>query len=486
LQPPWRPKPGDTVVRRPRQSEIAPVYVHVVRRTLSVRGATSPMLLIYGFMGVLVVGTLLLWLPISTSTGEFAPFVTALFTATSAICVTGLVVVDSWDAWSGFGQFVIAVLIFIGGLGFMTGASFLLILVGQRIGLQNRLIMREGIGGGELGAVVQVVRNLVIVAVLLQFGGAVFFYLEFYVFGKLWPGIGPGEAAWQAVFQSISAFNNAGFDILPNDKVGGDTLIGLHRDYWTLATTAILIVAGGLSFPVIHDLATKRRFSRITLDSKMVVTGTLILLLAGAVLYLVADWTNPGTLGDRPVHAKVVNSVFESVTTRTAGFSTVDVGQARNYRLTITESLMFIGGATASTAGGIKVGTAMVVFFAIVSTMRGRRHVRAFGREIPLFSVQRAMVVGALATFTVVLFLAVFMMLQPAMNFGRATFEVISALGTVGLSTGITAELTTANRVLLVFAMFIGRFGPFTLALLMAGREAREPYRLAEERVRIG
>lgn len=486
MQPPWRPKPGDTVVRRPRQSEISPVHVHVERRTVSVRGPTSPMLLVYGFIGLIAIGTLLLMLPISNTSGGITPFTQALFTATSAVCVTGLVVVDTSEAWTRFGQVVIMNLFFVGGLGFMTGAAFLVIIVTQRISLQNRLIIREGIGGGQLDAVVTLVRNMVILAVILQVAGALLLFLSFYVFGELWEGIGFAEALWQSVFNSVSAFNNAGFEVMPNELVGGDSLIGLRSNYWALFVMGLLIFIGGISFAVIRDVTLHRRFSRFSLDTKLILVGSLFLIVVGASLFLIQGWNDPGTLGDRSAGEKVSDALFDSAAARTAGFTTVDYGKVAHNRGVVTEMLMFVGGASASTAGGIKVNTFMVIVLAIAATLRGRRHVRAFNREIPGVIVQRAMTVGAVATFAIAVIVTLFVALQPELPFRSAVFEVVSAFGTVGLSTGITDELNTANRLLIVATMFIGRLGPLTLALLMSGREVSEPYRLAEERVRIG
>jgi len=486
LQRDWQPKPGDVVVRRPRESEIAPVQLHIEPRTVSVRGPTSPMMLVYGFLGITALGTLLLVLPLSNSGSGFTPFFDALFTATSAVTVTGLVVVDTPVAWSTFGQVVIAILIFIGGLGFMTGAAFLLLIVGQRIGLRGRLALTEGVGFGQLGSVVGLVRNIVILALSVQILGTVLLFLRFYVFGTLWPGITAGQALWQSAFQAVSAFNNAGFVILPANRLGGASLIPFAGDYIVLAIMGGLIIVGGLGYAVLRDLAVVRRITGLSLDTKLVLLGSIALTVLGAVAFLACEYSRPGTLGEMGVGDKVANAAFHSVTTRTAGFNTMDYGEISDQSGIVTEALMFIGGASASTAGGIKINTFMVVAIAAFATVRSRRYVSAFRREISLVVIRRAMVVGAVASVFLAVVVFTLAALESDVALRDIMFEAFSAFGTVGLSTGITSTLGDAARVVLVVAMFVGRLGPLTMALLMAGREVHQFYRLAEEHVRIG
>ncbi len=486
MQPGWEPKAGDLVVRRPRQAEIAPVQIHVERRTVSARGPASPMLLIYSFMGFVAIGTILLLLPISNVGNDFTPFVQAVFTATSAVTVTGLVVVDTADGWSRFGQVVIMGLFFVGGLGFMTGAAFLLLIVGQRIGLQGQLVIREGVGAGQLGGLVSIVRNIVIVAVAIQITGSVALFLHWFVFGSLWPGISAQEAAYQSIYHGVSAFNNAGFDVLPDVTVGGSSLIGFGTDHLTLGIMLALIILGGLGYFVLRDIAIARRFSRYRLDSKLVVAGSIGLIVIGSGLFLVEGWQDKGTIGDLSVKRKVVEAVFETAGARTAGFTTIDYGEATTGRSFAIEALMFIGGASASTAGGIKISTFMVIMLAIFANIKGRRYVSGFGREIAADIVRRAMVVAAVAVLTLFAFISILARIENDLPFRDVFLETVSAFGTVGLSTGITSELGDGGRIVIASAMFIGRLGPLTLALLMAGSEKSQPYRLAEERVRIG
>lgn len=448
------------------------------------------MVLIYGFLGVILIGTLLLMLPVSSEGAELQSFgnrlTGALFTATSAVAVTGLVVVDTADAWSRFGQVVILALFFIGGLGFMTGAAFLLMILGQRIGLQGQLLLRTGLGDARLSAVASLVRKIVIFSVLTQAIGALLLFLRWYVFGELWAGITAGEALWQSFFHAVSAFNNAGFDVIPDSIVGGPSLEPFKSDTPLLLIMAALIVIGGLSYFVLADVVSQRRFGRLRLDSKLILVGTFGLLVFGVAVFLSTEWARSDTIGTQNVGEKLSTAFFHSATTRTAGFSTVDYGNISHANNIATQALMFIGGAPTSTAGGIKVGTFIVIMISVVATLRDRRRVNAFGRELSAVIVQRALVVGAVATAMLLALFAALTAVQPELDFRQGLFEVVSAFGTVGLSTGITPELNTGARVVITIAMFLGRFGPLTLALVMAGRESNEPYQLTSERVRIG
>ena len=448
------------------------------------------MVLIYGFLTVIAIGTLLLMLPISSNHDSSLGFgdraTEALFTSTSAVAVTGLVVADTDVAWTRFGQSIIMVLFFIGGLGFMTGAAFMLMIVGQRFGLQGQLIVRAGLGDAQLGAIALLVRKIVIFSVVTQLIGIGALFLRWYVFGELWEGISAGEALWQSTFHAVSAFNNAGFEILPDSLVGGASLEAFRADIPLLLIMATLIFVGGISYFVMADILRTRQFRRLRLDSKLVLVGTAGLLLLGAVIFLGTEWSSSETIGDQNVASKIANSVFHSVTVRTAGFSTVDYDEIAHANNIGTQALMFIGGASASAAGGIKVNTFTIIVIAMVATSLGKRQVNAFGRELPRLLVQRALIIGAVATALLLALLMALTIVQPGLAFEDALFEVVSAFGTVGLSRGITGELNDAGRFVVAVAMFLGRFGPLTVALLMAGRETTESYRYANERVRIG
>ena len=483
----FRLRPGDIVARRPRSAQIAPVRVHAETRTVSVRGAASPMLLVYGFLGLVVLGTALLVLPIANVEGGFTPFTQALFTCVSAVTVTGLIVVDTAEAWTAFGQVVILGLVFVGGLGFMTGAAFIVVIAGQRLSLSNRLIIMEGLGGGQLGAVTQLVRNIVVIAVAIQVAGAVALFLRWYVFGELWAGVSLPDAIWHSIFHSVTGFNNSGIEVLPDERLGGgSSLVPFRYDVPVLVIMGSLIVVGGLGYVALRDLVTVRRFSKFRLESKMILVGTVALILVGVGSFLLGEWKNIELEAEEAVGIRISDAFFHSVSARTAGFSTIDYSQVHGNNALPTMVLMFIGGASASTAGGIKITTFLVVMFAVVANVRGRSNVAAFGREIPLVNVRRAFVVTLAAVFALFTFAYLLIAVQDTLPFRDALFEAVSAFATVGLSMGITSELNEPARIVIVVAMFLGRLGPITLALLMTGQGAQERVRLVQEGVRIG
>ena len=485
MQPPWQPRPGDVIVRRPRQAEIAPVQIHLTRRTVPVRGVASPMAIVYGFMALAAVGTGFLLLPVANTTGDVTPFLTALFTSVSAITVTGLIVVDTPSYWTGFGEAVILVLLFIGGLGFMTSAAFLLILIGQRLGLQNQLAISRGLGVSQLGGLPALVRNIVLAAIGFQVVGAFALFLRWYVFGSLWEGISAAEALWQSAFHAASGFNNAGFTVFPAEHVSGQSITAFADDFIVLPIMGVLILVGGLGYLVIYEFVAVRKISRFSMDTKLILVGTVAMLVAGAALVFAVEFSREGTLASRTTGEKAADAMFQAVGGRTAGFTTIDWGETSDATNLGMQALMFIGGASASTAGGIKLGTFALIILAIAATVRNRRNTHVFGRAIPADTVRQALVVGAVAIST--LFVLTFLVAAVEdFPFGAVLFETVSAFGTVGLSTGITDQLSDWGKGIIVAAMFMGRFGPLTLALLMQGREYSEPYRFAEERVRIG
>ena len=489
-----RPRPGERLLRRWRRWGYRPIHLLIPRpRVTSQRAA--PLVLIYSFAFLVAAGTALLLLPVSNTQGEVTPFLHALFTATSAVTVTGLVVVNTGAYWSVVGQAFILGLVFLGGLGFLIGATFLLTLVGRRITLSNRLLLRDALGQLHPGGVVRLARRIVFIAVAIQLLGAGLLWL------RLSADLDGGQRAWQALFHSVSAFNNAGFAILPDSaslsRFRGDTVL--------LLTMAALIVLGGISYAVLADLfevrrregfpmprgiallraIRLRRFSRLTLDTKVVLTLSLALWFLGTMITFAAEYGNADTLGGLPVDAKLLDSFFQSVSLRSAGFATMDYGGVRDMTLFFSLALMFIGGVSASTAGGIKVNTLGVLLWAVWSSLRGRSHVVAFGREIPEGQLHRALVVLVTAVF-LVFGLALALTLTEGFTFLPTLFETVSAFGTVGFSTGITGDLSAGGQLVISLTMFVGRLGPLTVALSLALREETAHYRYPEERVRIG
>jgi len=467
-----RLKPGDRIFRIPRVTswQVLPAVVTKPRV-----GGVSTMLLVYGFAIIVLLGAALLMLPLATESGEPASPVNALFTSASATCVTGLVVVDTADYWSPFGEAVIMVLIHAGGFGFMTLATMFLLAMGRRIGLKERILIRESMGVAKLGGVVRIVQRIAIFTFVTEALGAALIYLRRSTFYT------PGVALWKSVFQSISAFNNAGFDLFG----GFHSLTGFQDDPLILLTTAALIIIGGLSYLVFADIAKARNFSRLSLDSKLVVTATVGLLAAGTVILLLTEMNNPATLEPLPWPQKVLNAFFHAVTPRTAGFSSLNVGAFAVYSLFFTMALMFVGGASGSTAGGIKVNTFGILLATVFSTLRGREKAGAFGREFTNQQIYRALTLAILSVALISVF-AFVLTITEEFSFLQVLFETISAFGTVGLSTGITPELSVAGKILISVMMFIGRVGPLTLVLSLAQRQQLTEYQYPQETVRIG
>jgi trk system potassium uptake protein len=470
---PYHPRSGDRIYRVPRT-----ITQHIpLPKARPPRPAVGFSLLsfVYGFAAMIALGTFLLMLPVATNDGHYTPFITCLFTSTSAVCVTGLVVVDTFDHWSLFGQIVIALLIQLGGLGFMTSATVFLIATGRRIGLRGRILVRESVGISQIGGVIRLARNILYFTLMVEALGTAIFFIRFSALDD-WP-----LSLWKSIFQSISAFNNAGFDLFG----GFRSLTGFTGDYLVLLTTALLIILGGLSFVVINNLYRARGLHHSTIDTKLVLLITLILLAAGTLVVLVSEFNNPQTLGDMPFATKILNSFFQSVTARTAGFNTINTGSLTIYALFSIIILMFIGGSSGSTAGGIKINTLGLLLVTVWNTIRGKEHQEVFGREIPLEQIFRAI---TLLVISLGLIIAVFILLSITEPFHSINilFETVSAFGTVGLTTGITPDLSLAGQIIIVLMMFIGRMGPLTITTALTRTQRISKFRYPKESVRIG
>ncbi|WP_028045149.1 TrkH family potassium uptake protein [Cellulomonas sp. URHE0023] len=436
----------------------------------------SPARLALGvFALVISIITVLLSAPWSTSSRHRAPFVDALFTATSASTVTGLVVVPTGSYWSPAGLVVILVAIQVGGLGVMTLASLLGMAVSRRIGLTQRLLVSSETKETRLGEVGSLIRTVLITSVTLEAFIALVLFPRFLLHDE-----SAGKAAWHSVFYAVSAFNNAGF--IPT-TYGLDPFVS---DWWVLLPIIIGVFIGSLGFPVILNVSRHlREPRRWSLHSKLTITTSLGLVLAGAVLLAALEWTNPKTFAPLDFSGTALASLFAGVMPRSGGFSTVDVGQMHESTWLVTDALMFVGGGSASTAGGIKVTTLAVMLLAILAEGRGDKDVEAYGRRIPREALQVAIAVTMVsATFVLIASLLLLSMTDLALD--RVLFEVISAFATCGLSTGITPDLPNKAKYVLVVLMFIGRTGTMTLAAALALRNRRRVIRLPEERPIIG
>lgn len=426
-----------------------------------------------GFAGAIAVGAALLMLPIA-SAGDPATPLTALFTATSAVCVTGLVVVDTPTAWSPFGQGVILLLIQIGGFGIMTMASLLGLMISRRLGLQTRLAAAASTRTVGLGDVRSVLLGVARVTLIVEVVTAAILTARW----TLGYGEPIGRALWLGLFHAVSAFNNAGFSLF------SDSLVGFATDPWICLPITFAVILGGLGFPVILEVWRQhRRPSRWSLHSKITLMMTAALIPLATVFFLAAEWGN--TLSSFDVPGRVLAAFTQAVMPRTAGFNSVDTGSLNEGTLLGTDVLMFIGGGSASTAGGIKLTTFAVLLFVIWSEVRGDPDVTLFDRRIST-GAQRQAVAVALVGVGVVLIPTIVITLTSPFGVNEVLFDVISASGTVGLSTGLTADLAPGHQLVLVALMFLGRVGPITFATALAVRGRQRLYRHPESAPIIG
>ena len=436
-------------------------------------------LIVLVFLGMILLGAGLLCLPAASRSGQPTDFLTSLFTATSATCVTGLIRVDTGTHWSMFGQAVILILIQVGGLGFMTIACLFFFALRRRIGLRQRMVIAQALGSDSYSGLVSLVRNILRGTAAVEGAGALILFFRFL------PEFGFGRALWYGVFHSVSAFCNAGFDVLADVDVGG-SLCRYVSDPVVNLTIMALIVIGGLGFAVWGDIRHNRRFSRMQVYTRLVILITLVLIFGGAGIIAALEWNNPGTIGGMTVPQKLLAVLFQSVTLRTAGFASFDQNALRDVTKAFCDMLMLVGGSSGSTAGGVKTVTAGVILLATWSTARGRSDVRVMRRTIP----QRA-VSSALALFILVLaismFGALFLCVTDGVSLENAVYETISALCTVGLTTGITPALSAASQIVLIVLMFFGRLGIMTISVgFMAADPAEDRVKYAETKIMIG
>ena len=432
------------------------------------------------FAAIILIGALLLTLPIASRDGQSAGFFTGLFTATSSTCVTGLILVDTWTQWTLFGQAVILTMIQLGGLGFMTVITLVSFALHRRIGLSERLIMVSTLNLNDMDGVVRVVRHALIGTFAMETAGAVLMSV------CLIPEFGFLKGTWHAVFHAVSSFCNAGFDLLGGRFGAFSSLAGYNDNPLMLGTTAALIVVGGLGFFVWEDIVDKRCWSRLSVYSKMVLLITAVLIVGGALFFLMEEFDNPATLGDMPLWQKGLNALFQSVTLRTAGFDSIGQGGLSDTSKAMSCVLMLIGGSSGSTAGGIKTVTFLVLVLTIWARARGKSTVCAFKRTIPDEQTQNAMII-AFIVLALAVFGGIFISATSPMGFTDAVYEAVSALATVGLSAGGTASLSIPAQILIIIYMYFGRVGVLTISLgFLAGNRAEERFRYAETNLLIG
>lgn len=430
------------------------------------------------FLGVIAVGTLLLALPFSAADGKSIGFVDALFTATSAVCVTGLVVRDTGSTFSFFGQLVILLLIQIGGLGIMTFATLFSLILGRKVNLNERIALQETVSDLSLSGIVRLFKHILILVFSVELIGALVLMIWFI------PEFGVGPGIWHSIFLSVSAFSNAGFDILGTQSAPFVSLSGYQGVPLVLLPVMALFLIGGLGFITWRDIFTVRRFRDYMLHTKVVLITTGALILGGVILLLALEWGN--TLEGMDFPKKILNAFFHTVAPRTAGFNTLDVASLRPASQFLTLFLMFIGAAPGSTAGGIKITTFAIILATLLSYFRNRQDVHLLNRKVNWNVVRRAL--SILFVSLTLVFISTFVLLVAEEGtLSQVLFESVSAFGTVGLSTGITPGLSTLGKLMLVLTMFMGRLGPLTVALTITfASHAPKHFTYPEGKISVG
>lgn len=446
------------------------------------RGMRPIQVLPLGFLIIILLGALLLTTPHASTSGVRMPFTDALFTATSASCVTGLIVADTATFFSPFGQTVLLVLIQLGGLGFMTMSTILFSLTGRRISLHERMSMAEGLGEDRLQGIVRLCRSVLSVTAVCELCGALLLSLRFV------PQFGLAKGIWISVFTSISAFCNAGFDLMGNYA----SLTAYTHDAYVLCVVAALIAVGGLGFGVVLAIVHKRRFSRLRLHAKFVVVGTVGLIAFGTLAFLLLEYDNPATLAPMPFGDKMLNAMFQSVTLRTAGFNSIDQLALRDASKGVGILLMLFGGAPSGTAGGLKITTMFTLALSVRAYIRGDGDVSAFGRTIPRDQVRRAMTLFFCGVSYLVLMTIFISAIEQGYGAGaygiwNQLYEATSALCTVGVSVGVSGAASTATRMILASMMYVGRVGLLTIAMSLSDDNRKDVLiRYPEESIMIG
>ncbi len=431
---------------------------------------SPPQILALSFFSALLIGTGLLKLPISSTTS--VSWVDAMFTATSAITVTGLTVVDIGRVYTTFGHVVMMCLMQLGGLGIMTFAVLFIIMLGKRVGLHERILIQEAFNQNSLGGLVKLVKIVFLLTITIE-------AIAFIILSARWiPEYGWTEGMFQSLFHTISAFNNSGFSLWSDNLSAyvGDPIVNL-------VITGLLII-GGIGFTVLIDVGVKKRFRTLAIHSKLMIVGTFILITFGFLLFLVLEYTNPDSLGPLTLSEKLWAAYFQAVTPRTAGFNTIDIASLTTPSILLITFLMFIGAGSASTGGGIKVTTFLVMILATISFLTGKNQIVVFNRTIKQQTIFKGLAIIMVSILFI--FLAVFVLtITEKASFLTIVFEVISAFGTVGLSLNFTGELTLTGKFIIMAMMFIGRVGPLTLAFILA-KQNKTPIRYPEEDVFTG
>lgn len=440
---------------------------------------SPPKFLAIGFLSIALIGTFLLKLPISVEHGIQTKLIDAFFTAVSAISVTGLTVVDTGTHWSTFGQIVILMLIQLGGLGFMTSATWIALMLNRRISLRERMILQEAMGQYQIQGIVDLIRRVLIYAFTIEGIGALLLTLRF------WKEMPLSDAVYLGVFQSVSIFNNAGFDLLGTIHGPFTGFVAYGTDPILNIINMFLIFLGGIGFIVMFDVMEYPKCRKLSLHSKVVLTVSALLIGIGALTLFMLEFSNQATLGSLSYPQKIMASFFQSITSRSGGISTVDIGALQQSTQFFLIMLMFIGAAPGSTGGGIKVTTFAVLVGSVITMIKGKRDVVLFRNRISEAVVYRAVTLTIISLLLLVGF-SMFLSATESSDFLAILFEAVSAFCTVGLSMGITTDLSEVGKVTIAVLMFLGRLGPLTLAYALNRKRYKELYRHPEGRIIIG
>lgn len=449
------------------------------------KGFTTTRIIALGFLGAILAGTVLLMLPVSSAAGKMTDWVDALFTATTSVCVTGLVTVPTYAHWSVFGQLIIAILVQIGGLGVITFTTLFLIGLHKKIGLKERLLIQDAYNLDTIQGMVVLVKRVTCGTLTVEGIGALLYMTV------LIPKYG-ASGIWKSIFNAISAFCNAGMDILGPDsleKYAANPIINI--------TTILLIVLGGIGFPVWWDVLDMVRcrkknyynwpmaLQHLRLHTKLALAMTAVLLLSGTLAVLILEYTNPETIGNLPLWQKIQASFFQSVTTRTAGFATISQAGMNKATVLICCMLMFIGGSPSGTAGGVKTTTIVILLVTVWAIIRGRKETEMFGRRVDGHIVRHALAIFTVSLLVMLAAVTALSIVQPG-DFLDCLYETMSAIATVGLTRDFTPSLNVAGRIVIILTMYIGRIGPISLALLFNSKKYVNLKTYPTEKVSVG
>ena len=433
-------------------------------------------ILAIGFALLILTGGLILSLPISSASGEYTNYLDSVFTATSAVCVTGLVTIDTGTHWNTFGKIVIMLLIEIGGLGFMSLATFVAILLGKKITLRDRLIMQEAMNAFNIQGLVKMVQYVLGFAVGIQFIGVLLLSTQFI------PEFGWKKGIFYSVFHSVSSFCNAGFDLFGNFQ----SVVNYYNNPVVLLTIAGLIIVGGLGFTVLIEIFNFRKRKRLSTNSKVVLLITTSLVVLGTLFMFIVEYKNPQTIGNMNINDKILNSFFASVSPRTAGFNSVSTDGMTMAGKLMTIILMFIGGSSGSTAGGLKTATFGILVLTVISVLKGREETEAFGRRFSKETVYKAFTLFSVCMMLVITVTMILSITEPDKLFINLLYEATSAFATVGLTTGVTQDICSISKIVLIITMYLGRVGPLTVILAVINKREKSGIRYPETKILIG